>query len=115
MSALGWGEGAEQLADVLPEPVGGACGGFAEQCFELGKELFDGVQVRRVGWQIAQACTRRGDGFPDPSHLVAAEVVEDHHVPRLQGWTEEFAHRGEKDLTVHRPVGDHGRGQFMAA
>jgi hypothetical protein len=47
--ALAWGDRIEQLPDFLPEGVDIASGGFAKQRLEFGKELFDRVQIRRVG------------------------------------------------------------------
>ena len=57
----------------------------------------------------------RGDRFRDSPHLVTAEVVEDHGVSRLERWAKEFMHISQKHLAVHRPVGDHRRGQSAAA
>jgi hypothetical protein len=50
--AFAWGDRIEQLPDFPPEGVDIAPGGFAKQRLEFGKELFDGVQVRRVRGQI---------------------------------------------------------------
>src|SRR3954452_21915108 len=54
----------EMPTDGLPESLLGAGGGLSEQLFQLCEELLDGVQIRRVGWQIQQArallrCFRR--------------------------------------------------------
>src|SRR4051812_4068282 len=45
----------EMPTDGLPESLLGAGGGLSEQLFQLCEELLDGVQIRRVGWQIQQA------------------------------------------------------------
>ena len=82
MCALRRGEGVEHLANLFPEGVDGARGGLAKQRFEFGEELFDGVQVGRIRRQIEQRCLRRSDGFFHPGDLVAAEIIEDHDVPR---------------------------------
>jgi hypothetical protein len=34
--AFGWGEGGEQLADLVPEAIDGSLGGFSKQRSELG-------------------------------------------------------------------------------
>src|SRR3954467_475880 len=49
--------------DGLPESLLSAGGGLSEQLFQLCEELLDGVQVRRVGWQIQQARVRCLDRF----------------------------------------------------
>src|SRR6476660_9259254 len=43
----------EMPADGLPERLLRAGGGLSEQLFQLGEELLDGVQIRRVGWHTA--------------------------------------------------------------
>jgi len=60
-------------------------------------------------------CSGHGDRFLDSSHLVTTEVVEDHALSRLERWAQEFTHISQKQLAVHRPVGDHRRGQSAAA
>ena len=85
------------------------------RALSLAKELFYRVQIRRVGWQKEYEGSGRGDRFLDSRHLVTAEVVEDHGVSRLEGWAQELTHISQKHLAVHRPVGDHRRGQSAAA
>jgi hypothetical protein len=36
------------LADRGADCLGSSCGGFSQQVFEFGKDLFDGVQIGRV-------------------------------------------------------------------
>lgn len=44
-------EGVECLANCRADRINGSRGGLSEQVLELGKDLLDGVQVRRVFWQ----------------------------------------------------------------
>lgn len=46
---------------------------------------------------------------------MTAEVVEDNTVSPLKRWAQELTHVSQKHLSVHRPVGDHRRGQSAAA
>ena len=39
----------EEFADRLPQCADGACGGFAQQGFELGEDLFDGLRSGLYG------------------------------------------------------------------
>ena len=48
VSAFGWRDGIEDVADCVADGVGGSLGGFAQEVLELGEELFDGVQVGGV-------------------------------------------------------------------
>lgn len=113
MCALCRGDRVEDLTDFLPEGVGAARGGLTKQRFEFGEELFDGVQVGRIRRQIEQRGLRRSDGFFHSSHLVAAEVVEDHDVPGLQGGAQKLPHPGQEQFAIHGPVGDQGRRQLI--
>lgn len=49
--AFGWAESIEQASDAFPSCCMGSFGGLSHQVFELGEDLFDGVQVWAVGWQ----------------------------------------------------------------
>ena len=113
MRALGRGDRVEHLTDFLPEGVDAARGGLTKQRFEFGEELFDGVQVGRIWRQIEQRGLRRRDGFFHASHLVAAEVVEDHDVPGLQGGAQKLPHPGQEQFAIHRAVGDQGSRQLI--
>ena len=113
--AFAGGDGIEQLADFLPEFIGGSFGGFAEEGLEFGEELFDEVPIGRRGRQIESPGASRGDGLPDPVHLVAAEVVEEGDVSGLECGAEELLDPGQEQLPIHGPVDDHGSGQSMVA
>ncbi len=109
------GNRIEQFPDFLPQDIEVAFGGLAEPRLEFGKELFYGIQIRRVRGQNEDDGSGRGDRFHNSRHLVTAEVVEDHGVSRLQRGAQELTHLSQKHLVVHRSVGDHGGGQSPAA
>lgn len=46
-----------------------AFGGFAQQGFEFGKDVFDWIEVRRKGRQEDDLRAARGDGFTHPGHF----------------------------------------------
>src|SRR5579863_665830 len=79
------GVGSEQLADGGDDGFDGARGGVAQQVLELGEDLFDRVEVGRVFGKEEQLGPGGADGAADRFALVAAEVVHDHQVARLQG------------------------------
>ncbi len=113
MRVLGGGDRVEHLTAFVPERVDVARGCLTKQRFEFGEELFDGIQVGRIRRQIEQRGLRRRDGFFHSCHLVAAEVVEDHDVPGLQGGAQKLPHPGQEQFTIHRPVGDQGSRQLI--
>ena len=64
--------------------VDGSGGSFAEQVLELGKDLFDRVEVGRVFWQKEELGAHRTDELTNRFALVAAQVVEDHHIAGIE-------------------------------
>jgi len=97
-------EGGEEPTDRCGEVLGGACGGFAQEVFELGKDLLDRVEVGRVFRQEQQFGAGRAD---EPAHgfaFVAAEIVHDDDVARLQGGEENLLDIGLKGRAVDRTV-----------
>ena len=72
--------------------------------FELGKDLFDGVQIGRVFGQEEQLDAGRADqgshGFP----LVAAQIVHDDDVAFPQRGHENFFDGGSKAFAVDRSL-----------
>ena len=54
-----------------------SCSCLAEQMFELGKYLFDRVQVGRVFWQEEELGAHRTDELTNCFALVASQVVQD--------------------------------------
>ena len=45
-----WREGAEGIADFVPELVNGSGGGFSQQGLELGEDLIDGIEIGTRSW-----------------------------------------------------------------
>src|SRR6266487_2804520 len=88
IGAFLWREGLEQLADCRAEGFNGARGAFSQQVFELGKDLFDGVQVRRVFWQQAQLSSGLANELAHVFAFVAPVVVDDDDATALRGGPE---------------------------
>ena len=75
---------------------------------ELGEELLDRVKVRAVGRQEQKMGARGPDGGAGGLVLVAAEVVQDDDIARLQGRDEDGLDVAAEDGAVDRPVDDPG-------
>jgi len=77
--------------------------------FQFGEDLFDGVEV----WGIGRQEQKPGSGSPDgAAHglaLVAAEIIEDDDVARLQRWNQNLIDIGPEalavDWTIENPWG----------
>ena len=87
------------MADCGADCVGGSRGSLAEQVLELGKDLFDRVQVGRVFWQEEQFGADRTDELAN-SFAVTAEVIQDNDIARSKDgqtlrpvWTSPYSPR----------------------
>jgi hypothetical protein len=63
-------EVGQQLADSVANGIGGSGAGLAQQRFELGEHLFDGIEVGRVFRQEDQARAGFSDGLANRLDLV---------------------------------------------
>src|SRR5215467_3738213 len=68
-------DGFEAFGDGLLQSFSGAGLSGAQELFELGPGVFDGVEVRRVGRQIEQLRPAGGEQLLDPSHLVCRQII----------------------------------------
>ena len=66
VGALGWGEGFEEPADLLPKALDGPLGSLPEERLQFGKGVLDWIEVGTVGRQVEQdsACL-----FDQGSHV----------------------------------------------
>src|SRR4051812_8351113 len=94
----------EMPTDGLPESLLGAGGGLSEQLFQLCEELLDGVQVRRVGWQIQQARARCLDRFLHAFHFVDRKIVHQNRLPRLEFRRQHLLDVNPERVTVHGTI-----------
>ncbi len=59
---------------------------FAWRCFELGKHLFDRIEVGAVWRQIAQRRAGSLDCLPDTRDFVRWQIVHDDNIALAQRW-----------------------------
>ncbi len=98
----------EECPNPAPCCFDGSFGGLAQQRFQLGEHLLDRIQIGTVRRQEEQLCAGRADRPPNGDALVAAEIVDDDDVTRLQGRNEELLDIGKEAAAVDRAV-DHAR------
>src|SRR5438270_9822611 len=82
-------DGRERLRYRFQQSLVGARPRLANDALDLGERLFYGVQVWRVGGQEKHLGSPRLDQLPYPLGLVCSEVVEGHHLPLLERWSQE--------------------------
>ena len=110
---------------VLGYPVGcrsdtgfqrfaGAGPSGAQPRFKFTKGQFDGVEVRRVGRQVAQPRSAGCDQFGQAGHLMNRQVIEHDHVAGHQRGTEHLLEVSGKYHPVDDPAHRHGRLQARA-
>lgn len=85
----------------------------AEKRLQLRKDLFDRIEVGAVGGQEAERGARAFDGDPDVGVFVDGQVIEHHHVARLQRRDEHLFDIGQKAGGVNRAIEDTRRGEGL--
>ena len=78
--------------------------GLAQQVFELGEDLLDGIEVGRVFRQEEELSSGVADGLANVGALVALQVVDQDHVARLQCRRENLLDVNQKAIGIHRLV-----------
>src|SRR5262245_34752091 len=78
----------EKQSDSFPKLFDGSCLHFAQERFQLRKELFDGIEVRAVSGQVRNVCAASLDCFFDPINQVSANVVHEYNIAPLQSRSE---------------------------
>src|ERR1700733_9163263 len=101
-------EAAKGVGDGLTEVGDGSRSGGAKRSFELGERHSDGIEVGAIWRQVSQARPGGLDRLSGAMNLVRGQIVHDHDVARPQLGSERLFDIGEKGLTVHRAVEDHG-------
>jgi hypothetical protein len=76
VTALGGRNEFEELTGGLPQRLFRASGSLTQQRFELGKELFDRVEIGAIGRQVEQAGAVRDDCLVDAGNLVRGARVD---------------------------------------
>jgi hypothetical protein len=95
---------------------------FRNRGLQLGKDLFDRIEVGRVAGQEEQLGAGGADQAAYGLTLVAAKIIHDDNIARAQGGGQELldpplagAGGGAKAGAVDRPVDDTGRGDAVVA
>ena len=102
-------EFVEERTDPSPCGLDGPFAGFFEQGFKFGEDLFDGVQVWRIGRQEEQVCADRADGRSNGLALVAAQIIDDDNVAWFEGRDEKLLHIGREADGVDGAIEDRWR------
>src|SRR5215216_708270 len=86
--------GIQRLSGRFHQCFAGAGPDPAQDALHLREGLFDGREVRRVGWQEQNLRSRTLYELPDPLALVDLEVVHHHHLSVLERWCQEVLYVG---------------------
>ena len=106
MAAFFRSEAVEEGANPAPRRLDGAFRRVAQEGFELGEDLFNRVEIGRIGRQEAQRGARLLNGGPHGGTLVAAEIVQDDDIADRQSGEEALFHIGEEAGAVDRAIED---------
>ena len=114
MAAFLRSEAIKEGSDPSPCRLDRAFSRVAEAGFELGEDLFNRVEIGRIGGQEAQRGARPLNGGSHGGALVAAEIVQDDDIAGSQRGEEALFHIGEEAGAVDRALEDTGGGQAVA-
>ena len=91
------------MADRGADCVDGSRDSVAKQVFELGKDLFNRVQIGRVFWQEEKLGADRADELANCLAPVAAEVVQDDDIAGSKDGQQNLLDIGTKAHTIDWP------------
>src|SRR6516225_7844023 len=91
-------------------------GSLAEQSLQGMEHRLDGVKVRRILRQVAEACANSSDRLLYTSNLMEGYVVGHHNVPTLERWCHDAGLTQASDKRHRLPVAHgHVREQPLSA
>src|SRR5215471_19378710 len=90
---------SDELSDRGPQGLDGTGGDLSQESLELGEQLLDRIEVRRIGRQVAQLSAGGFDRFPYAGDLVARQVVENDDVAGLERRNQHLADIGAIEAT----------------
>src|SRR3984957_15812648 len=108
------GEAVEQRADGSPGLVDGSGVGLAQQGLHFCEDLFNRIEVWRVGGQEQEFGFGRADGGANGAALMTSEVVHDDNVAWREDREENLLDISAEACTIDRSVDDAGRGEPVA-
>ena len=94
----------EDSADAVPQGIDCSFFGGFEMGLQFGEEVFDGIEIRRIGWQEEQMRTPFRDRIADRHRLVAAKVIHDNGITGPEFWCETLSDIHLEDKPVHGAI-----------
>ena len=76
--------------------------GGAQLLLDLSPALFNGVEIRRIRWEVKDSCAGRLDQLADAVDFVCRKVVHDHYISGLKLWTQHLLKVRHKDVSIRR-------------
>src|ERR1700737_4547191 len=80
---------------------------FAQACLQRMEQQLYRVKVRRIRWQVAEACTNSLDRLFHTCNLVEGDVVDHHNVPALERWDQTLLYVSQEGLSIHGSFDQH--------
>jgi hypothetical protein len=74
--------------------IAGAWTQASEPLFDFAPHVFNGVEIRGIGWQIEESGSDRLNGFTHAHNLVCGQIIHDHQIVRLQCGRQSWLHPG---------------------
>ncbi len=100
-------EGSESFAKSLLEGNDGTGFESAELLLHLGPALLDGVEIGRVGRQVAERSPGLLNEFSDAVHFVSSQVVHDDQLAGFQLWAKNLFQISQEDISIGGRLNGH--------
>jgi hypothetical protein len=100
---------------MLADVVDGAFLGGSHPVLDLCKGLLDRIEVGRIRRQIPEPCAGGVDETAQRGRFVAAEIVHNDDVARLERRQKDLLDISAEAFAVDRPIEQAGRGEAVAA
>src|SRR6516162_3546977 len=95
-------------ADTSVQSFDCSLGSLAQQSLQGMEHRLDGVKVRRILRQVAEACANSADRVLYTSNLMEGYVVSHHNVPTLERWCQTLLYVNQECFAVHGSFDQHG-------
>ena len=93
------------------EYIEGSRSGLAHMRLKLCEGVFDRIEVRTVGRQIAEFSAAGFNSLSDTCDFVGGQIVHDDDGVGAQRWRQHLLDPGQKGLSVHRSLEKHRRNE----
>ena len=106
-------EAWQERTNRSPKTRNGSLGGRAQKCFELAEGHLDGIEVRRILWQVAKGRPCLRNRLTYAGTFVSADIVHHDDIAPFEGRNQALLDIGQEHLCVHGALDRHRGDHFI--